>query len=122
MTLHYGTNEEKNKAQDLNYSLDIVGRVWYDPHMVNGEDNADAAIQPQVTLEGVMTESTFSLRDLDPGVQFQIIQRADELLIGMGGLITKAEAVARARAEIARGVPRMESRSMFKRVQCQKGG
>jgi len=90
--------------------------------MVNGEDNADAAIQPPVTLEGVMTESTFSLRDLDPGVQFQIIQRADELLIGMGGLVTKAEAVARARAEIARGVPRMESRSMFKRVKIQGGG
>ena len=90
--------------------------------MVSGKGNLTAANQPPMTLEGVMTKSTFSLRDLDPGVQFQIIQRADELLIGMGGLVTKAEAVARARAEIVRGVSRMESRSMFKRVKLQKGG
>jgi hypothetical protein len=65
---------------------------------------------------------TDSLRDLDPGVQFEIVQRADELLIQLGGLMTRAEAIARAKAEIARGVARMESRSMFKRVKIQGGG
>jgi hypothetical protein len=77
----------------------------------------------------------FSLRGLDRAVAFQVLTRADELMRSSGGVVlTRAEAVAQAREDLAHLVARPSppqgrggdggrtvSRSMLKRERVQRG-
>jgi hypothetical protein len=63
----------------------------------------------------------FPLRGLDREVAFQVLTRADELMRSSGGVVlTRAEAVTRAREDLAHLVGRTVSRSQLKRKQIQR--